>query len=371
MNAAPDTDIRAALDDASHVAGLTFSPEAVLAEGHRVVRRRRLAATGLVAAATAVVAVVAVQLGTGQPRALPAHPDATWSAVPWSTGPLTSSSYADGLKAGPGYEVVVAPAGGATVSETWTFFDGNTVLGTVHRTAPALRPGQASFLLPAESGRPGAVYGYVVTGPARGTVMVQVVAEPDSSSSEGTSASLIDPTTQRVVGATFMRTVRDEAAAEQVLGVVWDRYDVSGGLVRLGGGAALRPGRTAGVDVGVVAVSPSTSVLVWRDGDRFGFDRRTGRLALTDTGALQVGVEPRAPEVTGSEHDLAVGWVTSGPVHLSSTDPDDTFTVSYGAPVGGRTPFVARSVRPDVKGTVTVTGAGETQTVTDWDPSPA
>lgn len=367
MNATPDTDIRAALADASDVAGLTFSTEAVLSEGHRVVRRRRAVATGLVAAATAVIAVVTVQLGTGQPRALPAHPDSSWSAVPWATGPLTSTTYTDGIKDGPGYEVVVAPAADGTASEMWTFFDGNTVVGTVHRKAPALRPGQARFLMPGESGRAGAVYGYVVTGPTKGEVMAEIVIGPDSSLGDGMTASLIDPRTQGVVGQTFMRSVTGEAAAQEVVGVVWDRLEVAGGLIRLGGGAALRSGRSGGVDAAVVAVNAGTSVLLWRDGDRFAFGARSGPLVLTDPGPLQVGVEPCVPKETGSEHDLAVGWVTSGPVELTSTDPSDAFTVSYGTAVGGRTPFVARSAQPDVRGTVTVKGGGETQTLAGWD----
>jgi hypothetical protein len=118
-------------------------------------------------------------------------------------------------------------------------------------------------------------------------------------------------------------------------------------------------------------VSSRLSVLLWRDGDRFGFGRRSGPLALTGTGALQVGVEPHATAVPGTAPDLAVGWVTTGPVELSSTDPTDSFTVAYGAPVGGRTPFVATSTNPDVKGTVTVTGGGESRTLTAWDIRPS
>ena len=37
---------------------------------------------------------------------------------------------------------------------------------------------------------------------------------------------------------------------------------------------------------------------------------------------------------------------------------------------GGHTPFVAASADPDVKGTITVTGGGESQTLTTWDVPP-
>jgi hypothetical protein len=117
----------------------------------------------------------------------------------------------------------------------------------------------------------------------------------------------------------------------------------------------------------VVTVNPRLSVLLWRDGDRFGFGRRSGPMALHSTGALQVGVEPHARAVAGSAPDLAVGWVSTGSVELTSTDPNDSFTVVYGAPVGGRTPFVAVSQNPDVMGTVTVQGAGQSQTLTSWE----
>jgi hypothetical protein len=374
MNAAPDTDIRAALDDASRVAGLTFSPEAVLAEGHRVVRRRRLAATGLVAAATAVVAVVAVQLGTGQPRALPAGDPSSSSTLGQASGELTGSTFDVGVpKNGPGVRVDVSPVGAGRVVERWTLSDGDTVRRTVSRTVPATAPGRASFLMPRESGQQGVVYAYALTGPegtASGVVMTQVVTAPDLATGQGSGGVLTDPASGRALGS-LTRFETGSADPEQVIGLIWNRTrpttTATPAIDWLADGAALRAGRTVGVDAAVVTVSARTSVLLWRDGDRFGFGRRSGPLALKDAGSLQVGVEPHSPAAAGTENDLAVGWVTAGPVALTSTDPSDAFTVSYGDPVGGRTPFVARSAQPEVKGTVTVTGGGETQTVTSWD----
>ena len=375
MNATPDTDIRAALDDATHVAGLTFSPDAVLAEGHRVVRRRRIAAAGVVAAATAVVAVVAVQLGTSQPRALPAGDPTTSSPLAQASGELTGSTFDSGVpQQGPGVQVDVTPADGGRVVERWTLSDGGTVLRTVSRTVPATASGRASFLMPTESGQQGVVYGYAMTGPqgtASGVVVDQLVTAPDMANGQGSSGTLSDPTSGQALGSVFRAKSADP---EQVIGVIWSRTRPTAGATPtiewLGDGATLRTGRTGGVDAAVVTVSPRTSVLLWRDGDRFGFGRRSGPLALTDPGALQVGVEPHSLAAPGTEHDLAVGWVTAGPVELTSTDPADSFTISYGDPVGGRTPFVARSTQSDVKGVVTVTGGGEEQTVDTWNPTP-
>lgn len=372
MNATPDTDIRAALHEASHVSGLTFSPDAVLDEGHRVVRRRRIAATGLVAAATAVVAVVAVQLGSGRPRALPAGDPSSSSALAQASGELTGSTFDGGVpRQGPGVQVDVTPADGGRVVERWTLSDGATVLRTVSRTIRATASGEASFLMPEESGQQGVVYGYALTGPqgaASGVVLDQLVTAPDLADGQGSSGTLSDPTSGQALGSVFRA---ENADPEQVVGVIWSRTRPTTGATPavewLADGAALRTGRTGGVDAGVVTVSPRTSVLLWRDGDRFGFGRRSGPLALTDRGNLQVGVEPHSSAAPGTENDLAVGWVTAGPVALTSTDPSDAFTVSYGEPVGGRTPFVARSTRAEVEGTVTVTGGGETQTVASWD----
>jgi hypothetical protein len=374
MNATPDTDIRAALDDASHVGGLTFSPDAVLAEGRRVVRRRRIAATGVVAAATAVVAVVAVQLGTGQPHALPSGGPSSSSTLAQASGELTGSTFDDGVpKQGPGVQVEVTPADGGRVVERWTLSDGDTVLRTVSRTVRTTGSGEASFLMPTESGQVGVVYGYALTGAqgaASGVDMTQLVTAPDAATGQGFGGTLTDPASGRALGSVF-RAETGSADPEQVIGLVWNRTRVEGSQVEwLGDGAALRAGRTGGVDAAVVTVSPRTSVLLWRDGDRFGFGRQLGPLAASDPGALQVGVQPHATAADGTEHDLAAGWVTTGPVELTSTDPADSFTISYGDPVGGRTPFVARSTLPDVKGVVTVTGGSEAQTIDNWNPSP-
>ena len=119
MTATPDSDVRAALEGASQVDGLSFSPEAVLLAGHRVVRRRRLVATGLATAATAVVAVVAVQLGSGQPRALPALPPQVSQTTPAApTGPFSGTTASDGFRQGKSVDVAVVPRGDGTVRET-------------------------------------------------------------------------------------------------------------------------------------------------------------------------------------------------------------------------------------------------------------
>jgi hypothetical protein len=371
MNATPDTDIRAALADASDVAGLTFSTEAVLSEGHRVVRRRRAAATGLVAAATAVIAVVAVRLGTDQPRALPAlPPSATQITAPVATGPLTGTTSSDGIRDGLGVDVTVTPGSDGRVRETWTLYDGATVRRTITRLAAASGAGQVSFLMPVESGQKGVVYGYALTGPEDEQdvhVLTRVVTAPSTEPGSGTLAALRDVRTRRVVGSVFVWEIRG-VHAETVIGVTWSREKVTPlAGTSLGEGAALRLGRAGGVTATVVTLSPRTSVMLWRDpsGRTFGVP---GGPVETDPGDLQVAVAPRTGTGPGRENDLAVGWVSSGLVELTSTDPADAFTITYGKPEGGRTPFVARATNPYVRGTVTVTGGGETQTLAGWGP---
>ncbi|GAA1966864.1 hypothetical protein GCM10009817_03440 [Terrabacter lapilli] len=369
MTTTPESDVRAALNGATHVDGLSFDPEAVLLEGRRVVRRRRLAVTGLAAAATAVVAVVAVQLGTGQPRALPALPpqvSQTISAAP--TGPFSGTTASDGFRQGKSVDVAVVPRGDGTVRETWTLYDGASRLGTVTRTVPSVRVGQASFLMPAESKQKGMVYGYALTGPdgpTEGHVMTQLVSAPEPAGpGHGGGLTLHDVASGRIVGSLFWA---ETPRPDQVVGMTWNRTNpTTAGVTWLGDGAALRSDRPTGIDAAVVTVSARTSVLLWRDGDRFSFGQRA--VPFSDPGSLQVGTNPHSSGAPGYENDLAVGWVAGDSVTLTSSDPGDTFAITYGTPVGGRTPFVARAGRPDVKGTVTVTGGGETQTLATWDP---
>lgn len=371
MSTTPETDVRRALEQAAAVPGLSYDPDAVLARGHRVVRRRRYVAVGAAAAATAVVAVVAVQLGTTGPRALPAVPPQVSTSSPAEiTGPLSGSTSSDGIRQGRGVDVTVTPRGDGTVSETWTFFSGTTRVGSVSRTVPAPRAGGASFLMPATSGQPGMVYGYVLSGPEgpdEGYVMVQPVTAPSGPGKwDGSSLTLRETRTGATVGSVFAYRIADP---EQVVGVTWSRTRPTATEVEwVGDGAALRHGRRAGVDAAVVTVSPRTSMLLWRNGTRFSYGSMTQ--PVSDPGVLQVTVRPRSTAIAGLENDMALGWVAGPRVTLSSSDPQDSFTVSYGEPVGGRLPFVARSSRPDVEGTVTVTGAGETQTLATWGTRP-
>ncbi|WP_076262580.1 hypothetical protein [Intrasporangium flavum] len=370
MTTTPDADVRAALDAAAGLPDLRLDPALVLDRGHRVVRRRRVLGGVAGAAAAAIVAVVAVQLGTGQTRPLPPAHDPSRSSTAVRSGSLHGTTFSDGIKQGAGFEVAVEPGAKGQVTETWTLSEGNTTLKTVRRTRPVTADGQASFLMPDASGQKGVVYGYVLTGDQgvqSGVALTQLVSAPDAFTGDGAGGNLSDPASGRIVGSLFIQRV-EKADPTHVIGLIWGRSKVAGTQVTwLGDGAALRPDRTGGVDAAVVTVNPRLSVLLWRNGDRFGFGHRSGPSALTDPGTLQVGVEPRGRAASGMAPDLAVGWVTSGAVELTSTDPGDSFTVVYGTPVGGRTPFVAVSANPDVKGAVTVRGGGESQTLTTWD----
>ncbi len=270
-------------------------------------------------------------------------------------------------RVGAGVTVDVSPTGAGQVVERWELSDGAEVQRTVVRTVPATPLGRASFLMPSESGQPGVVYGYALTGaegPETGYAMAQLVTAPGlatggAGSSRGT---LSDPTSRKAVGSVF-RSDLGSADPEQVIGIIWSRTaadhhrDTRRRLARRRRRPAKRAGGRRGRGRGHRERTDVGPAVARRRA--FRLRSASGPLALKDAGSLQVGVEPHSVAAPGTEHDLAVGWVTAGPIALTSTDPADAFTVAYGQPVGGRTPFVARSTQSEVKGTVTVTGGGE------------
>ena len=84
-------------------------------------------------------------------------------------------------RVGAGVTVDVSPTGAGQVVERWELSDGAEVQRTVVRTVPATPLGRASFLMPSESGQPGVVYGYALTGaegPETGYAMAQLVTAP-------------------------------------------------------------------------------------------------------------------------------------------------------------------------------------------------
>ncbi|MEO7069715.1 MAG: hypothetical protein ABI131_04400, partial [Nostocoides sp.] len=151
------------------MSGLRFDEAAVLSQGHALVRRRRVATVGAGVAALALAAVVAVQVsGNGFNRALPAVPNPT-STVIGLAGPIdeageVSPGTGDLAPVGYGARLSVKGGAGSRVVETWTVKNAGKTVKTLTREADRLGVGQASLLLPAESGIPGLVLGYVNTG---------------------------------------------------------------------------------------------------------------------------------------------------------------------------------------------------------------
>ncbi|CAN7277207.1 hypothetical protein LJR027_001193 [Terrabacter sp. LjRoot27] len=368
MNAAPDTDIRAALDDATHVAGLTFSPDAVLAEGHRVVRRRRIAAAAAVAAATAVVAVVAVQLGAGRPRALPAgDPSSSQTAV---AAALDESAqlYPDGssqsTKAS-GIRVEIASAAGGKVRETWFVLDGAARVKTVRREVPRPQVGGSSLLLPAESGLPGVVAGWVETGTPR-TINAGPVFAPDVTMSGGSGA------TTRLVPAgggpaptryLFVRQVAGFDAA-QLVGVVWTDALDDADPTKVGYRAALTTNARTDLHRAVLTTPDGTMRVLWTDDEQSGLLWVPGAIE-GPSGAAPLRILP-VPARTGVEPtpDLVFGWADgTKEVRVTSSDPTDDVVVST-QQVDGRTAFVvAPTSTQHVKGELTIKGGGTSTTV--------
>ncbi|WP_020143091.1 hypothetical protein [Terracoccus sp. 273MFTsu3.1] len=367
MNATPETDIRAALGEASHEAGLTFSPEAVLAEGHRVVRRRRIAAGAAVAAATAVVAVVAVQLGTGQPRALPAgDPSASQTAV---AAALDESAqlYPDGSTQSSnatGVRVEIASAPGGRVHETWIVLEGFKPVKAVRREVPRPKVGESSLLLPAESGLPGVIAGWVETGTPR-TVIAGPVFAPDVTMGGSGSTTRLVPAAGGPAPTRYLFVTQAEGLdPTQLAGVVWSDALDDADPTKVGYRAALTANARTDLHRAVLTTPDGTMRILWTD------DKQSGLLWVP--GAIQgpsgagplrlllvsskIGVEPTP--------DLVFGWADgTEEVRATSSDPADHVVVST-QQVDGRTAFVvAPTSAQQVKGQLTITGGGTSSTV--------
>ena len=173
MTNTPETDVRTALNEAATITGLGFDEAAVLSRGHRVVRRRRVVAAGAGVAAAALATVVALQVsGNGFNRALPpaSNPTSTVIAVAGpvdETGEVVPGTDEAGVAQGFGARLSVRGGAGGRVVETWTVTEAGKPVKTLTREAGLLGVGRASLLLPAESGIPDLVLGYVNTGSDR------------------------------------------------------------------------------------------------------------------------------------------------------------------------------------------------------------
>lgn len=357
MTAAPDADVRAALDDATRVAGLTFSPDAVLEDGHRAVRRRRMSAVGLVAGAAAVVAVVAVQLGSGQPRALPAGTES--SRIDESAQMHTDGS-ADSLQTW-GVRVEITDADDGMVDETWFVLDGPRPVKAVRREVPRPQVGRTSLLLPAESGLDGVVAGWVDTGSTRTTGVSPVYAPGGA---RGGPASRLQPAEGAAPSTRYLFLSEPGGQdAARLAGVVWSDVRGDADPTKQSSRAALTPNDRTDIDRAVLTDTSGQQWLCWADDDRFGVLSVAGVLDGPDgPGALRtLPVPARRGEQTTP--DLVFGWAEgSAPVTArSSVSTDDP--VLQVQQVGRRSAFLVSPTARQLAGALTVAGGGTSTTV--------
>ncbi|MEW1953873.1 hypothetical protein [Terrabacter sp. NPDC080008] len=368
MSTVPDSDIRAALDEATHVDGLRLDPEAVLLEGHRVVRRRRIATAGLAVAATAVVAVVAVQLGGGQPRALPAvgpSSSATVVATALDESAQLSTNGSSEILSGPGIRLRLRSTSAGKVEETWEVLEFTKAVRTVRREVPRPGVGGSSLLLPSEGGLPGAVVGWVDTGSPRTLNVRPVSAPPDTSGEADTTTRLVasgggGSSTRHLFIAQINRLRPDS-----LVGVVWsDRLDDADPM-KLRLRAALTGNPRPGIDRAVLTAPNGDQWVAWADEGHFGLLSMRGALPGPDgSGPLRV-LPVRGSTGLETTPDLVFGWAKgTGSVTATSSDPADHFVVSSNR-AGGQTAFVVAPAPPSlkIKGAVTVTAGGASTTV--------
>ncbi|GAA2034109.1 hypothetical protein GCM10009740_25890 [Terrabacter terrae] len=370
MTTTPDSKVRAALDGATRVEGLTFDPEAVLHEGHRVVRRRRIAATGLTAAATAVVAVVAVQLGTGQPRALPAGPSTSPTAVVTAlheSGQLSTNGSSEvQVMSGPGLRLEVESTSGGKVRETWQVLQGTKTVRTVRREVPRPQVGGSSLLLPTDGGLPGVIAGWVDTGSPRTLNVSPRFVPPTASSGETTSTTGLVPSgggsasTRRLFITQVGRVMPDQLA-----GLTWSEMVDAADPVKQGFRAALTANPRSDIARALLTAPDGDQWVAWSDDSHFGLLSGRGVQPGPDgSGPIQTLPVP-ARTGLGTTPDLLFGWAngTAG-VTATSSDPADRLVVSFD-PAGGRTAFLVAPQPPSlrIKGAVTVTVGGSSTTV--------
>lgn len=379
MTNTPETDVRTALNEAATVTGLGFDEAAVLSRGHRVVRRRRIATAGAGIAAVALGTVVALQVsGNGFNRALPpaTNPTSTVVAVAEVTGPVNERG---GVLGGEdesvnpeGLGARLTVKGGATgkVVETWTVLDGPKTVKTITRSADRVGVGQASLLLPAESGLPGLVLGYANTGSDR-SVWVGLTIAPQPSAGSGSRGSY-----QRLtaVGGTSPRPdylfiekfdAVNEFDPTKIVGLSWaEAYDPD--PTKLQKRSILLNTDRRDLDAVVLSQPDGNQWISWASDTEIGVASSNGNSRPeTVTGALRLLALPAVDNPAVGEPDKIFGWVTgneSTTVTVRTTPPDSVVT-SYGPVRSGRRPFLITSRQGLVRSPVTVTGAGDTQTI--------
>jgi hypothetical protein len=266
----------------------------------------------------------------------------------------------------------VRSTGPGTVQETWTVTAGGQTR-TVQRTASTPAGGEFSLLMPAESGIPETVLGYLNTGSAGSRTGaaetffsgLSLVTDAGTREQKGGSAPMFDtkarPTPRQIF---FHREPGLEA--DRVIGVAWWDTLTTSDTVLLPR-AGLWNERTSAVAATRVTDGAGNSWIAWADTTRFGVD--PFQELVTARGPLRLMPRPNVSRtVSAGLPDAVFGWVAGADqVTVSSSRPGETFDVSYSEPVNGERAFVATASAPQVHGTVTVSGAGQTVSLGAFD----
>ncbi|OFE18091.1 hypothetical protein BA895_13300 [Humibacillus sp. DSM 29435] len=371
MTNTPETDVRTALNEAATVTGLGFDEAAVLSRGHRVVRRRRIATAGAGIAAVALGTVVALQVsGNGFNRALPpaTSPTSTVVAVAGTVdeaGEVVPGTDEAGASQGYGARLSVKGGTGGRVVETWTVTESGTTVKSLTREAGLLAVGQASLLLPAESGLPGLVLGYVNTGSDR-SVSVGINTAPEQLIGGGGSATHL-----AAVGGAARRHDHlfvqkyDAFDPSKIVGLSWAEAN-DPDPTKLQKRSILLNTDRRDLDAVVLSQPDGNQWISWASDTEIGVASSNGNSRPEAvTGALRLLALPAVDNPAVGEPDKIFGWVTgneSTTVTVRTTASDSVVT-SYGPVRSGRRPFLITSKQGLLRSPVTVTGAGITQTI--------
>ena len=369
MTNTPETDVRTALNEAATITGLGFDEAAVLSRGHRVVRRRRVVAAGAGVAAAALATVVALQVsGNGFNRALPpaSNPTSTVIAVAGpvdETGEVVPGTDEAGVAQGFGARLSVRGGAGGRVVETWTVTEAGKPVKTLTREAGLLGVGRASLLLPAESGIPDLVLGYVNTGSDR-SISAGINTAPEQLRRGGGG----DTHLTGVSGATrrhdhlFVEKY-DAFDPSKIVGLSWGETN-DADPARLKQRSILLNTERTDLVAAVLTEPSGDQWISWASPTQVGVAGVGGGSGpAAASGALQLLGRPVVDNPGLGLHDKVFGWVTEGDDVTVGTTPPDTAVTSYGAGRSGRRPFLITSKQGMFTGPVRVTGAGVSQTV--------
>jgi hypothetical protein len=320
---------------------MAIDPYAAVLGGRRRMRRRRAGVASLGVAAVAAVTAVALQLG-GAPRALaPAGTTPPTPLVPTS-GPITvpfptGSAVVDGEirhADGTGVRIALQPRDDGEIVVWEGVLERGEVYDMTKGVRPPVLPGDVSWSYGGTHG-PRSLRG--AFGGAVSSAAVAVASVRDSDQAVVTLQAMSDGK-----HTVFDAVLPTDAAFHRVVGLAWT----------VNGRSVAKPVLSPGTAVSLVTTAAGDELVLWRTDRAMGATSGSGSVGFaTGSGPLEV-VRTRAGRPLMG--DGAFGWVAGPPIKVSSTDDTDQWTVSYGGPVDGRTPFVVVPVGGTFRGTLTI-----------------